>query len=232
MNDLTHIGVIMDGNRRWAKKNNCGTVLSGHEQGVEKFMELCTWCLNKEIPYLTVYAFSTENWNRSRYEIDGLFMIFEKFFRDRLGDCLERGIRIKTIGDKGRLKEKHREIIRQAEKKTENCGKLLVQVCLSYGGRDEIARAARKIAGSVLRGGLKEDSVTEETVEKNLDTAGTPMLDAIIRTGGNHRLSNFLIWQAAYAEIYFTDTLWPDFTESEFERILEEYRRTQINMGR
>lgn len=232
MNELKHIGMIMDGNRRWAKKNNMESVLKGHEQGVKKLMEACDWCLKRHIPYLTVYAFSTENWNRSEYEINGLFSIMEKFFDENINDCIDHGIHISVIGDRMRLKERQRNVICQAEEKTKNCKDLYVQICISYGGHNEVTRAVKKIIDAVQNGEVKKDEITENTVAEFLDTAGVPMVDMVIRTGGNHRLSNFLIWQAAYAEIYFTDVLWPDFTEAEFEGFLEEFRSISINLGK
>jgi undecaprenyl diphosphate synthase len=231
-NKWEHVGVIMDGNRRWARKNKLQSVLKGHEKGVDKFMELCVWCLDREIPYLTVYAFSTENWNRSSVEVDGLFSIMDKFFNDKIGECIERGIRIRVVGDRTMLKEKQLRTIRLAEQETAQCDKLLVQVAISYGGRNELTRAIYKLVSDEEEGKIQKESISEELVESYLDTAGVPMIDMVIRTGGNHRLSNFFIWQAAYAEIYFTDTLWPDFTEEEFQQMLEDYRHININMGK
>lgn len=232
MNELTHVGVIMDGNRRWAKKLALKSVLNGHEQGVRKLMELCGWCLDRQIPFLSVYAFSTENWSRSQAEIDGLFLIMEKFFEQELQNCLDQGIRIVVVGDRSRLKEQQRNIIQLAEEKTRDCKSLQVQIAISYGGRNELTRTFRKMLNSIQQGTLDPSSITEEVVEKFLDTAGTPMIDMVIRTGGNHRLSNFFVWQTAYAEIYFSDTLWPEFTEKEFEEFVEEYRSIHINMGK
>lgn len=232
MNELTHVGVIMDGNRRWAKKLALKSVLSGHEQGVKKLMELCGWCLDRHIPFLSVYAFSTENWNRSQSEIDGLFLIMEKFFERELQSCLDKGIRIVVVGDRSRLKAQQRNIIQIAEEMTKDCNSLQVQIAISYGGRNELTRTFRKMLHSVQQGVLEASKITEEVVEEFLDTAGTPMIDMVIRTGGNHRLSNFFVWQTAYAEIYFSDTLWPEFTEQEFAKFVEEYQSISINMGK
>ena len=232
MNELTHVGVIMDGNRRWAKKLGLKSVLSGHEQGVRKLMELCSWCLDRHIPFLSVYAFSTENWNRSQSEIDGLFLIMEKFFERELQSCLDKGIRIVVVGDQSRLKAQQRNIIQIAEEMTRDCKLLQVQIAISYGGRNELTRTFQKMLQSVQQGVLEASKVTEEVVEEFLDTAGTPMIDMVIRTGGNHRLSNFFVWQTAYAEIYFSDTLWPEFTEQEFAKFVEEYQSIRINMGK
>lgn len=232
MNELTHVGVIMDGNRRWAKKLALKSVLSGHERGVRKLMELCSWCLDRHIPFLSVYAFSTENWNRSQSEIDGLFLIMEKFFERELQSCLDKGIRIVVVGDRSRLKAQQRNIIQMAEEMTKDCKLLQVQIAISYGGRNELTRTFRKMMHSVQQGVLEASKITEEVVEEFLDTAGTPMIDMVIRTGGNHRLSNFFVWQTAYAEIYFSDTLWPEFTEQEFAKFVEEYQSICINMGK
>lgn len=231
-NKLNHVGVIMDGNRRWARKNGLKSVLMGHEKGVRKLMEICTWCLDKSIPYLSVYAFSTENWNRSQVEIEGLFAIMEKFFQEEVGDCVEKGIRIKVVGNLQKLGEKQRKLITDAQKQTEECKNLQVQIAISYGGRDEITRAFQKIAQKVEKGEVSPDGIDEKMIERSLDTAGAPLIDMVIRTGGNHRLSNFFTWQTAYSEIYFTDTLWPDFTKEEFHKYVEDYERVSINMGR
>ena len=198
-NKLNHVGVIMDGNRRWAKKQGLKSVLMGHEKGVNKLMELCTWCLDKSVPYLSVYAFSTENWNRSQPEIEGLFAIMEKFFREELGTAYKN---------------------------------LVVQIAISYGGKDEITKSVRKIAEKLKLGEISSDDITEKTIESCLDTADIPSIDVVIRTGGNHRLSNFFTWQTAYSEIYFTDTLWPDFSREEFYQIVADYEGVSINRGR
>ena len=195
-------------------------------------MELCSWCLDRHIPFLSVYAFSTENWNRSQSEIDGLFLIMEKFFERELQSCLDKGIRIVVVGDQSRLKAQQRNIIQIAEEMTRDCKLLQVQIAISYGGRNELTRTFQKMLQSVQQGVLEASKVTEEVVEEFLDTAGTPMIDMVIRTGGNHRLSNFFVWQTAYAEIYFSDTLWPEFTEQEFAKFVEEYQSIRINMGK
>lgn len=231
-NILRHVGVIMDGNRRWAKKNGLYSVLMGHEKGVRKLMELCTWCLERSIPYLSVYAFSTENWSRSQTEIDGLFALMEKFFRDEVGDCIEKGIKIKVVGDIARMGSKQQALIMEAEQQTRDCDMLTVQIAISYGGKDEIVRAVRKIVKSSEEGRLQVEDVNEELIEHYLDTNGAPLIDMVIRTGGNHRLSNFFTWQTAYSEIYFTDTLWPDFTQDEFLRFVRNYEHISINLGK
>ncbi len=231
-NILRHVGVIMDGNRRWAKKNGLKSVLMGHEKGVRKLMELCTWCLERSIPYLSVYAFSTENWSRSRTEIEGLFALMERFFREEVEDCIEKGIKIKVVGDIARMGAKQQELILEAEQQTKDCDKLTVQIAISYGGKDEIVRAVRKIVKLSEEGRLQVEDVDEELIEHCLDTNEAPLIDMVVRTGGNHRLSNFFTWQTAYSEIYFTDTLWPDFTQDEFFRFLRNYEHISINLGK
>lgn len=230
-NKVEHIGVIMDGNRRWANKNKLGSVLMGHEKGVRKLMELCDWCLEREIPYLSVYAFSTENWNRNSLEIDGLFRLMEKFFHEEVKNCIEKGIRIKVVGDHSMIKEKQRMIIANAQQDTMQCNNLTVQIALSYGGRNEIKRAMQKIVKAAEENKLRDDDITENVIEKYLDTAGIPMIDMVIRTGGNHRLSNFFPWQSAYAELYFTDTLWPEFSKKEFMDFIDNFENVIINHG-
>ena len=258
-NKVQHLGVIMDGNRRWARKHMFTSVMKGHEKGVDTFIDLCKWCQEAGIKYLTVYAFSTENWSRSREEVTSLFKLMESFFINEVKTCLERDIRMVIIGDKTRLAPEDQETVRKTEEITAHCKSLICQVAISYGGRDEILRAVKKYAEDLLNrekadlpnGDMadlpdgkkavlpdKEKDVplpadlTEETFEKYLDTAGVPDIDLVIRTGGNHRLSNFFPWQTTYSEIWFTDTLWPDFTQEELQEALDYYETIQINKGK
>lgn len=229
---ISHLGVIMDGNRRWAKKHMFTSVMRGHEKGVDTFMDICTWCQDAGIPYLTVYAFSTENWERSQEEVAGLFKLMRRFFEDEVETCIRRDIRIKVIGNLSLLQPEDLATVREAEKMTAHCKNLLVQVAISYGGRDEILRAAKETAADVLAGKLRIEEITEEAFGSRLDTAGVPDVDLVIRTGGNQRLSNFLPWQTVYAEIYFTPILWPDFSRENFNEALRYYEGVQINRGK
>lgn len=229
---IRHLGVIMDGNRRWAKKHMFTSVMRGHEKGVDTFMDICTWCQDAGIPYLTVYAFSTENWERSQEEVAGLFKLMQRFFRDEVETCIRRDIRIKVIGNLTKLQPEDLETVRKAEQMTAHCKNLLVQVAISYGGRDELLRATKEMAADVLAGKLRLEEITEESFEACLDTAGVPDVDLVIRTGGNQRLSNFLPWQTVYAEIYFTPILWPDFSRADFDEALRYYEGVQINRGK
>ncbi len=229
---IRHLGVIMDGNRRWARKHMFTSVMRGHEKGVDTFMDICTWCQDAGIPYLTVYAFSTENWERSQEEVKGLFKLMHRFFEDEVETCIRRDIRIKVIGNLSLLEPEDLETVRKAEEMTAHCRNLLVQVAISYGGRDEILRATKEMAADVLAGKLRIEEITEETFGARLDTAGVPDVDLVIRTGGNQRLSNFLPWQTVYAEIYFTNILWPDFSRADFDEALHYYEGVQINRGK
>ena len=231
-NNVRHLGVIMDGNRRWARAHMLASVMRGHEKGIDVFVDLCQWCENAGIPYLTVYAFSTENWKRSQQEVTDLFRLMRTFFTERIHICLEKDVQVVVIGNLSGLSEEDRRVIRDAEALTRNCRTLYLQIALSYGGRDEILRGIRKYTADVLAGREDPQELTEELFERYLDTAGIPNVDLMIRTGGNHRLANFLPWQTTYAELYFTDVLWPDFSEADLQEALAYYRTIQINKGR
>ena len=223
---LKHVGVIMDGNRRWARAHALET-MQGHNKGAENFGYMCDWCLEMGIPYLTVYAFSTENWKRTDMEIKHLFGLMEKYFIEEKENCVEKDIKIVIIGERSRFSPKVLGIIKDMEKATENCRRLYVQIALSYGGRDEIIRAIKKLPLDEING------LSAESFENYLDTAGIPDIDLVIRTGGkeNLRLSNFLIWQTAYSELYFSDLTWPEFTKEEFESAIKYYEGINRKKG-
>jgi undecaprenyl diphosphate synthase len=231
-NTVRHLGVIMDGNRRWAKQHMFASVMRGHEKGVDTFIDLCEWCENAGIPYLTVYAFSTENWKRSQQEVSDLFKLMRRFFVDEIHRCIEMGVSVHCVGNYERMSEEDRRVIRDAEEVTRDCTKLYLQIALSYGGRDEILKAAQRYAEDVREGRTDGGTLTEEVFESYLYTAGVPDMDLVIRTGGDHRLSNFFPWQTTYADLYFTDVLWPDFSEALLQDALEYYRSVKINKGK
>lgn len=231
-NKVTHLGVIMDGNRRWARQHMFASVMRGHEKGVDTFIDLCEWCENAGIPFLTVYAFSTENWNRSKQEVSDLFRLMRRFFVEEIHRCIEKGVKVVVIGNLEYLSSEDRQVIRDAEEVTKHCDKLYLQIALSYGGRDEIIRAVRAVAGDVRDGRLKAEDVTEDLFGRYLDTRGVPDMDLVIRTGGEQRLSNFFPWQTTYADLYFTDVLWPDFSESDLKQALDQYASVKINNGK
>lgn len=231
-NKVRHLGVIMDGNRRWARQHQLQTVLKGHEAGAKTLFDMAEWCVRADIRYLTVYAFSTENWRRSQEEVAGLFSLMETAFFKEIDRCVENGIQMRIIGNHDMLDERARGIIRETEARTAHCDRLTILVALSYGGRDEITRAARALAREVAEGGLAPGAIQEEDLARHLDTAGVPDIDLVIRTGGQQRLSNFFPWQTVYADLYFLDTLWPDFTQHDLQNALEYYQSVQVNKGK
>jgi len=231
-NKVRHLGVIMDGNRRWARRHMFQSVMRGHEKGVDTFIDLCEWCENAEIPYLTVYAFSTENWKRSQEEVTDLFKLMRRFFVEEIHRCIEKGVRVVVVGNLSPLSAEDLAIIRDAEEVTKHCEKLYLQIALSYGGRDEILQAAAAYARDLAAGKIPDGELTEEVFESYLLTHGVPDMDLVIRTGGDHRLSNFFPWQTTYADLWFTDVLWPDFSEELLGEALAWYREIKINKGK
>ena len=213
-----HIAVIMDGNGRWAKKRLLPR-LAGHRAGADTLDRVMHYCRDAGVEYLTVYAFSTENWKRSTEEVSGLMRLLSSYIHDKEKELVANGVRFRVIGRRSDLSEKLQTEIRALEEATA-AGTFTLVVALSYGGRDDIIRAAEKYKG----GG-------EEEFAKCLDTAGIPDPDLLIRTSGELRISNFLLWQAAYAEFYFTDVLWPDFDREEFDKALSAYSKRERRMG-
>ena len=239
MNTIRHIGVIMDGNRRWARKSGL-LAFQGHDKGADVFVNTCDWCIQENISYLTVYAFSTENWKRPTEEINHIFDLFERFFKEKIDLCIEKDIKFNIIGERTKIAEfrkKTLSIIEDAEKRTKDCKKLNVQMAFSYGGRDEIVRAIKKLANDIIEQKLSINDISEKTFPSYLDTAEIPERDAdvdlVIRTGGtdNRRLSNFLPWQTVYSELYFSDFLWPEFSKEEFDNALSYYHTVKRRKG-
>jgi len=233
MEKIKHIGVIMDGNRRWAKSHKL-ELYQGHNAGAENFGHLCDWCLQEGVPFVTVYAFSTENWKRTDKEINHLFGLMEKYFLKEKTRCVEKGVRLCVIGERDRFSARVKSVIDDIETATAHCTNLRVQSALSYGGRDEITREAKKITAEVVSGGLKTEDITEEVFEKYLDTYDVPDVDLVIRTGGeeNRRLSNFLTWQTVYAELFFSSLMWPEFTKEEFDRAVSYFYTVKRKLGK
>lgn len=222
----------MDGNRRWARRHAFKTVFEGHSRGADRLVEVCHWCEEVGIKYLTVYAFSTENWKRSAEEINGIFKLMHRLFEEQIDECLEIGLRVKILGNRSMLSEDGRETVEKVEELTKDCKKMTLFIALSYGGRDEIVRAARAAAEDVRAGRLLCRDLDEEKFGLYLDTGDAPDVDLVIRTGGQKRLSNFLPWQTVYSEFYFTEVLWPDFTRRMFDKALQYYDQVQINRGK
>lgn len=219
-----HIAIIMDGNGRWAKKRFL-TRAAGHRAGAGALKKLVLEADKIGLKYLTVYAFSTENLNRPVHEVDDLMDLLREYLRDYINDADKNRLKLTVIGDKTRLAADLQSTIAQLENKTREKDGMNVVIALNYGGRDEIVRAVR----NVLVSGASE--ITEETFADFLDTAGIPDPELVIRTSGEQRVSNFLIWQTAYAEYYFTDKLWPDFTFDDLEDAITEYQRRERRFG-
>jgi undecaprenyl diphosphate synthase len=227
-----HIAIIMDGNRRWAKQHKMAA-LQGHEYVSNKMIEvLSEHCIARGVKYLTLWAFSTENWKRERAEVEGLMKIFRDGLK-RNGEKLhQKGIRIRTIGDTSQFPEDIQKGMAYWMNETENNKNLTVTFALNYGGRDEILRAIHKLAQNSDLADLQKQKLTEQEFAKYLDTAEIPDPDMIIRPGGEQRLSGFLPWQSTYAEFYFTEVLMPDFNEVELDKALEEFSRRKRNFGK
>ncbi len=224
----SHIGFIMDGNRRWAKENGVPP-LEGHRKGLyDALMPLVDNCSEMGIKYITVWAFSTENWDRSKTEIEYLIGLMEKIFTEKLDELHQKGVRINPIGRLTDYPKKTQALAQKAREKTQNNDKFVFNIGLSYGGRDEIVTAVRQI----IRDGLSPEEVTEAKFSEYIFEKGQPDPDLIIRTSGEYRLSGFMLWQSPYSELYFTEKCWPDFDRSELEKALAEYARRERRFGK
>jgi len=221
-NQPRHIAIIMDGNGRWATQQGKNRT-AGHEKGSETVRAITTYCsLHPDIDRLTLYAFSTENWKRPRLEVEFLMKLLEKYLKKELATYLEWNIRFEPIGDLSLFSDSLRAVIEKVRAETSHCDGLIQSIALNYGSQDEIIRAARSLQENNL-------PITQESITQALDCPDE--VDLLIRTGGDHRLSNFLLWQAAYAELFFTDTLWPDFDESELEEIIAQFKNVERRFG-
>jgi undecaprenyl diphosphate synthase len=226
-----HVAVIMDGNGRWAKQRLLSRI-NGHEKGAESVRMTVRTCRELQIPFLTLYAFSTENWRRPRVEIEALMRLLRRFLKAELPDLLANGIRLHVIGSEDRLPQDIRKTLAEVIERTRSNSALQLNLALSYGGRDEITRMARALAAEACDGRIRPGDITENVVASHLDTRGMPDPDLLIRTGGDMRISNFLLWQIAYTEIFVTPTLWPDFSREQLLHILDEFRTRERRFGR
>ena len=224
MNPINHIAIIMDGNGRWGVKNKKSRNF-GHRAGLKVVEKIISLSIKKKIPILTLFTFSSENWKRPQYEINFLFNLLGEYFFKNLKKVIDNGIKIRIIGNKSKLPRKIKNIINDTELKTKNNKKILVQLALNYGSRYEIINAFKKIL-------KKNTNLTMRNFEKNLYTSGQPNPDILIRTGGRKRLSNFLLWQLSYTEMFFLDKLWPDFKEKDFNKILKNFIKIKRNFGK
>ena len=226
----THVGIIMDGNGRWAKKRGLPRS-AGHKVGADTFRKITKYCSKIGIKYLTVYAFSTENWKRPAEEVDFLMGLFEQYLKEALRDFQEEDIRVIFLGDKTAFSPKLRSLIEEVEQVSRGKTGMTLNIAMNYGGRDEILKAVRELAEDVKAGNLLPEGIDAEELEKRLYTATQPDPDLIIRPSGEYRMSNFLLWQGAYAELVFIDVLWPDFKERDLERALDEYAARNRRFG-
>lgn len=221
----THIGIIMDGNGRWAKKRGLPRT-AGHSSGAKTFQKIARYCNKIGIKYLTVYAFSTENWKRPKDEVDAIMKLLHDYLVDSV-NFQDENIKVKFLGDMTMLDDELNRLIKKAEDDSKDATGLNLNIALNYGGRDEIVRTVRKMAGR----GDNLVELSESMLSDNLYTAGMPDTDLIIRPSGEYRLSNFLIWQSAYAEYWFTDRLWPDFSEKDIDEAISAYAQRDRRYG-
>ena len=225
-----HVAIIMDGNGRWATQRGRPR-LFGHHAGARRVREIVEACPDLGVKYLTIFAFSTENWKRTQSEVSGLMKLFRRYIEREAKALLQDGVRVRFIGDRQKLDDKLVSLMDNLELYTSGNDKVHLTIALNYGGRDEVTRAAQRLAFEVEQGRLSPKDVDAETLAKFLDTRFLPDPDLVIRTSGEARISNFLLWQTAYAEYEFVDTLWPDFNAEEFGKILSRYGNRERRFG-
>tara|TARA_B100000609_G_C17130624_1_gene389977 strand:- start:228 stop:953 length:726 start_codon:yes stop_codon:yes gene_type:complete len=229
-NNLEHVAIIMDGNGRWAQ-NKGKPRLFGHQAGARRVREIVESCPDLGIKYLTIFAFSTENWKRTQIEVSGLMKLFKRYIYKETKPLIDAGVRVRFIGDRVRLEASLVQLMDQLENLTKENTEVNLTIAINYGGRDEVARAAKRMARDVQSGNLSAENINEETLPKYLDTHVLPDPGLVIRTSGEARISNFLLWQSAYSEYEFIDTLWPDFTADIFSSIINEFETRERRFG-
>lgn len=227
---LQHVAIIMDGNRRWAKENNLPSAM-GHKKGVDSLKNAVKSCHNFGIKYLTVYAFSTENWNRNPEEVNFLMELLAHTIKNELNELYENGVVISFIGDLTRLNKKLQKILSDAVAKTKNNTGVNLQIAFNYGSRDEMVNAVKNISNKILNKEISLEDISEETISNELYTNNIPDPDLLIRTGGEMRVSNYLLWQIAYSEILVTSQYWPEFDENSMSDAILEFNRRQRRYG-
>lgn len=225
-----HIAIIMDGNGRWAKKRGLPRKL-GHSAGAETFRTISRYCDKLGVEQLTVYAFSTENWKRPADEVEGIMNLLRKYLKDSCAQLAAENVRLRFLGDLEVLPQDIRDLIAQNKVISDKCDGIIVNICVNYGGRLDIVHAARKLAEKVKNGELDPADITEDMFSENLWTKGLPDPDLLIRTGAESRISNFLLWQSAYSEFYFTDTLFPDFTPDKLDEAISWFSGRKRRFG-
>ena len=226
-----HIAIIMDGNGRWAAKKGLDRVL-GHNIGVESVQEIVEETLNLNIPYLTLYAFSTDNWSRPKDEIGTLMKLLVKYLKSEFDKLIKNNIRLNTIGDLSALPKAVQNEVKRVSEKTKNNKKMVLTIALNYGAREEIEYVVKKIASEVKNNTISLENVDQSIINKHLYTRNLPDVDLLIRTSGEQRVSNFLLWQIAYAELYFTKVYWPDFGKKDLQKALLNYQNRERRFGK
>ncbi|WP_347331953.1 polyprenyl diphosphate synthase [Marinimicrobium locisalis] len=229
-NSLRHIAIIMDGNNRWAKERGMSGI-SGHKEGAERIRDIMTACQDLGIEVLTLFAFSSENWKRPRKEVDALMSLFQWYLKQEAKELQKKGVRLRVVGNRSRFTPSLQKAITEAEKRTRD-GKTTLVIAADYGGRWDIAQAAQRLAEQVKAGELDSADIDEHLLHEQTSLAGLPDPDLLIRTGGEVRISNFLLWQCAYAELYFSRALWPDFDAAELKAAADDFHRRQRRFGR
>ena len=225
-----HLAIIMDGNGRWAEQRRLPRIL-GHRKGVESVQTIVDECMDLGVCYLTLYAFSSENWGRPQEEVEALMGLLGTFLKKELSQLHERGIRLMAVGELDRLPKTISKILNDSIEKTAGNNRMVLNLALSYGSRNELTRAMQVLGRQIAKGTLQAEELSEADIEAALDTHGIPDPDLLIRTSGEMRISNFLLWQTAYTELYFTETLWPDFSREQLLQAIEEYSRRQRRFG-
>lgn len=221
-----HVAIILDGNGRWATARGQERT-AGHEAGADNIVRIARYAQEKGISVLSLYVFSTENWKRSQQEVSTLMRLLVRFFKVYIDEFMQRHVQLRVMGDIRRLPFATRQSVKMGIEKTAENDGVVLNIGLNYGGRDEIARAARR----AMEDGISSEAMTSDVLERYLDTAGLPPVDLLIRTGGEKRLSNFMLWQLAYTDFYFTDTLWPDFKPADLDRAIEWFGQRNRRFG-
>ncbi|MDE7243473.1 MAG: isoprenyl transferase [Oscillospiraceae bacterium] len=225
-----HIAVILDGNGRWAQRRGLPRT-AGHKAGAETFRTIATYCREIGLEHLTVYAFSTENWKRPRDEVDTIMLLLKRYLLEALNTMERDNVRLRFLGDMSVLNDELRELVDQCNAISARLTGCQCNICINYGGRAEIVHAAKMFAEDCIAGSVKPTELTENLFENYIYSSGIPSPELLIRPGGEQRLSNFLLWQCAYAEFYFTDVLWPDFTKNELHRAIAAYQQRDRRFG-
>ena len=225
-----HIAIIMDGNGRWAKKRGLPR-RAGHSAGASNFRKIARYCSSIGIKYLTVYAFSTENWKRPKEEIDSIMNLFREYLKEAIADFGNDNIKTRFIGDTSVLADDLKALIKDAEEITKDATGMTLNIAVNYGGRQEIVLAARKLCQEALKGKIRPDDIDENVFSKYTFTTGQPDPDLIIRPSGERRISNFLLWQSAYSEFWYSDVLWPDFKPGQLEAAIDDFNNRQRRFG-